>query len=692
MARISLWWIVVHVLSAASIPCYFSKWIIHEALEKELTGIVKKVEKPPKREWNLPKPILHAKKTPPDYHYTGQCFDDPESEDEATKAKWSQHRVDVHMHINEDHEANLNANKSVEETTELVVEGFDGYQPAGQHLLMDIQNVDSGFLMDTERMAVAMVEITTVSALTLLSYHCHDLQPPMGVSCVGVLLESHVSLHTWPQAGIISLDLFTCGAASLLPLVPVLERLFAIPSGEKYKPEPSMRWLYKKRGYRDYHDIVQHNLNKYAESQDGESTKVEEEDKGIIVSESSIHKPQGVDLERYFLGWKGFSHKGIIANEKTEFQEVAVFEMKHSQTPLSRVQESDDWQVLKTNKKLFLDNVAQSSLTGLEAYHEAMVAPALLAHKSPKRVAIIGSGEGAALRECLKHHAVQTCTLLEIDAAFIELAKEYLQEWNDCSNLPHNEGREGYVSCFDEPRADVQNVDAIHWFIDNFGANAAVDESKKYDVIIMDAFDPLSYGSMADVLYGDEEFVEALTGALTEEGILVVQLALTREGTENIELDPVYKVLQKFANLLKSHGAISMKSYGEAHGQFLVPWDFQVVFMGEASAAAWLSETAQVDLQIAKSGKNMFQYFDGATMAAYQYPSSAQENISCDLNPELALCEQTVERDSQKSTASALLAAHNNVEVLRSMFPNQTKVETNEPVEENEHVVMGASS
>ena len=62
----------------------------------------------------------------------------------------------------------------------------------GQHLLADIKHVDPDFLNSEERLAAAMIEMVNKSKLTLLSYHCH-LLVPVGVSCAGVLLESHVS-------------------------------------------------------------------------------------------------------------------------------------------------------------------------------------------------------------------------------------------------------------------------------------------------------------------------------------------------------------------------------------------------------------------------------------------------------------------------------------------------------------------
>jgi S-adenosylmethionine decarboxylase proenzyme len=128
------------------------------------------------------------------------------------------------------------------------------HEPAGQHLLVDIENIDGAFLNSKERLARAMMDLVDMSGLTMLSYHCHELEPA-GVSCAGVLLESHVSFHTWPAQGVVTLDLFTCGPASLVPYIPVVEKLFAIgktPSmeGEVVEP-PHMLWSYKRRGFRN---------------------------------------------------------------------------------------------------------------------------------------------------------------------------------------------------------------------------------------------------------------------------------------------------------------------------------------------------------------------------------------------------------------------------------------------------------
>ena len=117
------------------------------------------------------------------------------------------------------------------------------HSPSGQHLLVDIEGIEAAFLDSEERISAAMVQTVQEAGLTMLSYHCHKLMPA-GISCVGVLMESHISFHTWPEEGVITLDLFTCGPNPLLPVVPVIERLFGIGDNTNTK------WAHELRGFR----------------------------------------------------------------------------------------------------------------------------------------------------------------------------------------------------------------------------------------------------------------------------------------------------------------------------------------------------------------------------------------------------------------------------------------------------------
>ena len=124
----------------------------------------------------------------------------------------------------------------------------DAHSPSGQHLLVDIEGIEAAFLDSEERLSDAMVQTVQEAGLTMLSYHCHKLDPA-GISCVGVLMESHISFHTWPEEGVITLDLFTCGPNPLLPVVSVIVRLFGIPRpGEDDKL--NAKWSHELRGFR----------------------------------------------------------------------------------------------------------------------------------------------------------------------------------------------------------------------------------------------------------------------------------------------------------------------------------------------------------------------------------------------------------------------------------------------------------
>ena len=123
----------------------------------------------------------------------------------------------------------------------------------------------------------------------------------------------------------------------------------------------------------------------------------------------------------------------------------------------------------------------QSRSSGDAQYHESLVHPGMFAHPNPKRVAIIGGGEGATLREVLKHNTVEKVVMIEIDEEMVKLSKEYLPFWSDCSSLVSST-----ANCFDDPRVETYFDDAFQWFIDRFGGEDPRTEDL-FDIIIMDA-------------------------------------------------------------------------------------------------------------------------------------------------------------------------------------------------------------
>ncbi|OEU19124.1 S-adenosyl-L-methionine-dependent methyltransferase, partial [Fragilariopsis cylindrus CCMP1102] len=171
-------------------------------------------------------------------------------------------------------------------------------------------------------------------------------------------------------------------------------------------------------------------------------------------------------------------------------------------------------QFFQPDRLLYLDGVIQSTRQGLAAYHEALVQPAMFAHPNPKRIAIVGGGECATLRETLKHSTVEKVIMVEIDPIIVDVSKIYLEEWNDCSMF--GDGSIRY--CMDDPRVEMYHLDALQWFRDRYS------NEKLFDVVILDALDPQNAVDFVEALYGDGPFMNSLYNSLTDNGVLLTQV------------------------------------------------------------------------------------------------------------------------------------------------------------------------
>lgn len=204
---------------------------------------------------DMPTPMALGGKVVPESIYTSKNFDTRKSA--TIFSQWLQKDPSSAIpEPNNERLAKLNATFKYGDHEE--EEEDEEHLPAGQHLLVDIDNIEADFLDSEERLATAMVDLVNDSGLTLLSYHCHGLTPA-GVSCAGVLLESHVAFHTWPAEGVITLDLFTCGSTSLLDSMKLIENMFAVPRNGPDGEQPTVLWAYKRRGFKDQISDLPHN-------------------------------------------------------------------------------------------------------------------------------------------------------------------------------------------------------------------------------------------------------------------------------------------------------------------------------------------------------------------------------------------------------------------------------------------------
>jgi len=91
------------------------------------------------------------------------------------------------------------------------------------HLIVDVHGAAG--LDDIDLIEATLRRCVEAARATLLHIHLHHFQPN-GVSGVAVLAESHISIHTWPDAGYAALDVFMCGKASPDACIPVLRDAF----------------------------------------------------------------------------------------------------------------------------------------------------------------------------------------------------------------------------------------------------------------------------------------------------------------------------------------------------------------------------------------------------------------------------------------------------------------------------------
>ncbi len=143
---------------------------------------------------------------------------------------------------------------------------------------------------------------------------------------------------------------------------------------------------------------------------------------------------------------------------------------------------------------LMLDGAFQLTEKDEFTYSEMMAHVPLCAHPNPEKVLIIGGGDGAIMREALKHECVKKCTLIDIDERVIACSKEYLP-FAGCS--------------FSDARADVKCMDAMKYIRDT---------DERYDVVIVDSTDPVDFaaGLFRSDFYADVKRVMSDNAMLSE--------------------------------------------------------------------------------------------------------------------------------------------------------------------------------
>jgi spermidine synthase len=176
-----------------------------------------------------------------------------------------------------------------------------------------------------------------------------------------------------------------------------------------------------------------------------------------------------------------YRREQVLASGKTSFQEYEIFE-------------SRSW-----GRVLVLDGRVQSAAADEFIYHEALVHPAMMAHPAPRRVMIMGGGEGATLREVLRHPQVARAVMVDIDEELVKFCKEWLPTFHQ--------------GAFDDPRTELVFADARGWL--------AGQPDASFEVVIIDLPEPVEAGPAVTLF--TREMYELVQGKLAPGGMVAVQ-------------------------------------------------------------------------------------------------------------------------------------------------------------------------
>ncbi|PQQ43367.1 polyamine aminopropyltransferase [Bacillus thuringiensis] len=268
------------------------------------------------------------------------------------------------------------------------------------------------------------------------------------------------------------------------------------------------------------------------EEQDAQDKQVQSENVIIVPTDS-----HSLDV------WDEISLKEIQAGEHTN-----LFEEKSNYQNINLVQVND--------VRLYLDKQLQFSSVDEQIYHEALVHPIMSKVIDPKRVLILGGGDGLALREVLKYETVLHVDLVDLDEAMINMAR----------NVPEIVSLN--KNAFFDNRVNVHVCDAKE-FLNT--------PSSLYDVIIIDFPDPAT--ELLSTLYTSELFARIAT-FLTEDGAFVCQ--------SNSPADAPL-VYWSIGSTIE-HAGLTVKSYHTIVPSFGTDWGFHIA----ASSAHVLNQIEQL--------------------------------------------------------------------------------------------------
>lgn len=253
--------------------------------------------------------------------------------------------------------------------------------------------------------------------------------------------------------------------------------------------------------------------------------------------------------------------KSVLVSKTSPFQHIEVIEF-------------GDY-----GRSLVLDGKVQSTERDEFIYHEALVHPALLTHPTPTRVLVVGGGEGATLRETLRHRSVRRAVMVDVDQEVLEISRKFLPEF--------------HAGAFEDPRTEIVIEDARHWLETH---------EDVFDAIIIDLSDPIEEGPCYR-LY-TREFYRLLTTRLSPDGVIALQ-AGTVAAHDLLNFTAINRTLKT--------AFPTVWPYTAAVPCFGLPWGFQVASKERLSQPY---SAGDYEDRIANRITGSLKYLTGALCAA----------------------------------------------------------------------------
>lgn len=281
-------------------------------------------------------------------------------------------------------------------------------------------------------------------------------------------------------------------------------------------------------------------------------------------------------VNEYITPWDIYSHgiTRILAHQKTAFQEMYIVETG------------------AYGKALVLDGKWQSCTGDEFLYHEPLVHPAMICHTNPKKVLVLGGGEGATIREILRWNTVEKVMMVDIDGDVVKACQQHLQEMHQ--------------GAFEDPRTELVIGDALE-VLDT--------TNEQWDVVISDLSDPIEEGPSFQLF--TKEYFERVQKVLAPDGFFVVQAG------------PVSPIeVRLHARLVKTLNAVfpNVISYSSHISTYGSPWGFAIA---SSETIDTRPEPETIDQLLEQKTTGGLRFLDGQTLLGiFQTPAHIRRAIA----------------------------------------------------------------